>query len=69
MSKFAIEFSPIRDNTAALEQKFLEVHANYGISLSKFNEQTGKWEKLKLQNPYSPSNPNATNSVIKQPCN
>ena len=41
---------------------FLQTYANYGITLSKFNETTDKWEKLKLD----PTNPNI---VTKVPCN
>lgn len=67
--KFSKNFKDIGNDTSALEQKFLEVHANYGISLYKMNDDTNKWEKLSLENPYDPDNPNADNSVIKEPCN
>lgn len=66
---FAEKFIPIKNNTPALEKKFLEVHASYGISLYKYDVQQNKWNKLKLQTPYDPNNPTATNSVIQEPCN
>jgi hypothetical protein len=40
----------------------LQTFGTYGITLSKFDENTGKWEKLSID----PTNPN---NVIKQPCN
>jgi hypothetical protein len=46
----------------AQEKTFLQTFGTYGITLSKFDENTGKWEKLSID----PTNPN---NVIKQPCN
>lgn len=67
--KFREYFQDIQDDTSALQQKFLEVHYNYGISLYKMNDDTNNWEKLSLENPFDPNNPNANNTVVKEPCN
>ena len=60
-SMFGDKFAAIQFDTNAQEKMFLQTYANYGITLSKFNETTDKWEKLKLD----PTNPN---NVIKEPC-
>lgn len=62
MNNFEEKFSNVPDNSNALETKFLNIFANYGINLHKFNDATGKWEKLKL-------NPNNSNEVEVEPCN
>ena len=59
---FGDKFAAIQFDTDAQEKMFLQTYANYGITLSKFNETTDKWEKLKLD----PTNPNI---VTKVPCN
>ena len=59
---FGDKFVAIQFDTDAQEKMFLQTYANYGITLSKFNETTDKWEKLKLD----PTNPNI---VTKVPCN
>lgn len=59
-------FKDIQNNTEQLEQKFLELFHNYGISLFKRNESTNKWNKLvltNLPNIFDPFNP-----VIPIPC-
>lgn len=56
------KFIGLLNNTNAQEKTFLKTYANYGITLSKFNDATQKWEKLKLD----PAN---QNNVIKEPCN
>ena len=61
-------YSNVENNTAGLQQKFLEYFRNYGISLYKFDELSIKWNKLKLLNAYDPMLPNAPNSVIFEPC-
>jgi hypothetical protein len=61
MKIFGLKFSPLQNDTNAQELTFLQTFANYGITLSKFNETTGKWEKLKKD----PTNPN---NIIKEPC-
>ena len=62
MEKFKKIFAPLKSNTDAQEKTFLQTFASYGITLSKFNDATQKWEKLKLD-------PTNQNNVIKQPCN
>jgi hypothetical protein len=66
--KFSKHFDDIADDSPALEQKFLEVFSNYGISLYKMNEITANWESLKLENPFDPNNPNGNNSISSEPC-
>jgi hypothetical protein len=62
MEKFEKIFVPLKSNTDAQEKTFLQTFATYGITLTKFNDATQKWEKLKLD----PTNPN---NVTKEPCN
>lgn len=62
MERYNEKFNNVPNNANALEAKFLNVFANYGINLHKFNDATGKWEKLKL-------NPNNSNDVEEEPCN
>lgn len=62
MKIFDSKFAAMQNNTADQEKTFLKTYTSYGISLSKFNDNTGKWEKLKLD----PSN---SNNVIPEPCN
>ena len=62
MVMFGEKFSPLKSDTNAQEKTFLQTFGTYGITLSKFDENTGKWEKLSID----PTNPN---NVIKQPCN
>lgn len=62
MKTYKKEFFNTLNNSNALEKKFLNTFANHGINLHKFNDTTGKWEKLKL-------NPNNSNEVEVEPCN
>lgn len=62
MQLFNEKFNNTPNNSVALELKYLEIFANYGINLHKFNDSTNKWEKLTVD----PTNPN---NVTKQPCN
>ena len=48
--KFGLEFESVQTNSSGLQKKFLEVFSNYGINLFIKNEQSGEWEKLKLEN-------------------
>lgn len=61
MKMFGDKFADMQTNTITQEKTFLQTFATYGITLSKFNDATGKWEKLKID----PTNPN---NVIKEPC-
>jgi hypothetical protein len=61
MQIFGLKFVPLQNNINAQELTFLQTFASYGITLSKFNDTTGKWEKLKKD----PTNPN---NIIKEPC-
>jgi hypothetical protein len=61
MIMFGDIFAPLKSNTDDQEKTFLQTFATYGITLSKFNDATQKWEKLKLD----PTNPN---NIIKEPC-
>lgn len=63
------KYADVQENTQGLERKFLEHYQNYGIALSKFDAGQNKWNKLSLQNPYNPQTPNATNTVVAEPCN
>ncbi|WP_225037263.1 hypothetical protein [Winogradskyella sp. SM1960] len=59
MEKFGRKFNNIQDDNTALQKKFLETFANYGIDLYKRDENTNTWNKLKLQN----------NNPVEEPCN
>ena len=66
---FGASFRPFINDTAALEQKFLEIFGNYGISFYKKDPLTAKWSRLRLSQPYDPSNPIVNNTIILEPCN
>lgn len=59
MNKFGKKFKSIQGNNTALQKKFLETFANYGIDLYKKDDNTNTWKKLKLQN----------NNPVEEPCN
>ena len=56
--KYALEFADVQNSSSGMEKKFLELYANFGISLYKFDNSTNNWNKLNLQN----------NTVTTQPC-
>ncbi|WP_417195238.1 hypothetical protein [Bizionia sp.] len=47
--KFGKKFQRVQHDSEAMEKKFLEVYADYGVSLFKMNDDTNNWEELKLQ--------------------
>lgn len=56
--KYAEKFESVQNSSAGMEKKFLELFANFGISLYKFDNSTNNWNKLSLIN----------NTVTSQPC-
>ena len=56
--KYVLEFADVQNSSSGMEKKFLELYANFGISLYKFDNSTNNWNKLNLQN----------NTVTTQPC-
>jgi hypothetical protein len=59
MKKFGKKFKNIEDDNNALQKKFLQTFANYGIDLYKKDDNSNTWKKLKLVN----------NNPIEEPCN
>ncbi len=57
-AEYADKFAAFQNSSEGMEKKFLELYANFGLSLYKFDKDTIKWSKLVLQN----------NTVTEQPC-
>jgi hypothetical protein len=57
-AEYGEKFAAVQNSSIGMEKKFLELYANFGLSLYKFDKDTNKWSKLVLQN----------NEVIEQPC-
>ena len=56
--EFALKYENVQNSSSGMEQKFLELYANFGISLHKYDNNTNNWNNLKLVN----------NTVTPQPC-
>lgn len=48
--KYAEKFANVQNSSAGMEQKFLALYANFGISLHKYDTATSNWNKLNLTN-------------------
>jgi hypothetical protein len=56
--EFALKYEAVQNSASGMEQKFLDLYANFGISLYKFDNSSNNWNKLNLTN----------NTVTPQPC-